>query len=657
MKKLLAITIVLAWMPALAGNRGLQNGKPLPAGGPDGLAPYSSGMVYNHRPVGYAFLSDKSAPDIFLFSAGGMPSDVGMWHCVPDGKTPEGQLVYRQENYILNPWDGSKKFPARLRVFQDGKETYMVALATTKEISLAKWNGQEFVPWITSPVNGISHVQDMDIIRRDKKTLEMVLLCNDGKDYRPKEDPKAAKLSYYDGAGIYRGEFPKGRLFRIFLDNDWRQAGGVQQLTDWIVQGPTRVAAVQNADNSWNGYIVGSNLGALKFVPYTDKKPSSFLEAQNLRKPDGTVRDHGAYYNQLSAFPDFKGGRTSLYIGGECATRIYKLLDAKGLAYADYELVWQRNAPLYGGSLTVPNVVDWDGDGALDVVAGNSEGRLLFFKNRGSNAEPDFAPSVELESDGEPIRFLPGYNIVQGPFEGGWGYLCPTVFDWNGDGLPDVIVSGSRAKYELLLNEGTRTEPRLGKPRTLRYDGMELHGTWRVRPAITLIGGVPHILIMDDENALHLYKRVDDIHVEDAGQLLLADGRKITGHNNASEGMGQKGRGKLRFYDWDGDGDMDLFVGSVKRASFPSPEDGLPYRRFKQKLIDMQVLYFENMGDWRFAAPKQLQIDGKSVYLGAHSNAPEPCLLGDTSKGANLVVGCESGKYFFFEHSHINYVE
>jgi hypothetical protein len=162
---------------------------------------------------------------------------------------------------------------------------------------------------------------------------------------------------------------------------------------------------------------------------------------------------------------------------------------------------------------------------------------------------------------------------------------------------------------------------------------------------------------MDDKNALHLFRRMDDTHVEDEGLLRLKDGRQITGHNNAGEGMGQRGRGKLRFYDWDGDGDMDLFVGSVKRSSCPSPEDGLPYRRFKNKQIDMQVMYFENLGDWRFAAPKQLQIDGKSFYIGAHSNAPEPCMLGDISHGPNLLVGCESGKYFFFEHSHINYVE
>ena len=657
MKKALTfIAVLLACIPCFA-QKAPVNGTPLMSGGQEGLSPWSTGLVYTHRPIGYAFLSDKKMPDIFLFSPNGIPADTGLWHCLPDGKTPDGAPVYSLAERIDNPWDGGRKYSSRIKVFQDGKDVWLIALATTKELSVARWNGSGFEPYCKSQLTGVSRVHDIDFIRRDKRTLEMVMLCNDGAEYRPKDDPKAAKHSYYDGAGIYRGELPKGKLSRLYFDNEWNQAGSVEPVTSWIVQGPSRVACVRSSDGSLNGYVVGSNLGALKFVPYMKKIPAEGLNARPLLKEDGTVRDHGAYSNQLSSFPDGKGGRTSLLIGGECAPRVYPLISADGPVYGDYKYVWRRNAPIYGGSLTVPNVVDWDGDGALDIVAGNSEGRLLFFKNNGTDAKPDFAPSVELESDGEPIRFLPGYNIVQGPFEGGWGYLCPTVFDWNGDGLPDVIVSGSRAKYELLLNEGTRTEPKLGKPKTLRYDGMELHGTWRVRPAITLIDGVPHILIMDDKNALHLFRRMDDTHVEDAGLLRLKDGRQITGHNNAGEGMGQRGRGKLHFCDWDGDGDMDLFVGSVKRSSYPSPENGLPYRRFKNKQIDMQVLYFENIGNWRFANPKQLQIDGKSFYIGAHSNAPEPCLLGDTSHGPNLLVGCESGKYFFFEHSHINYVE
>ena len=61
--------------------------------------------------------------------------------------------------------------------------------------------------------------------------------------------------------------------------------------------------------------------------------------------------------------------------------------------------------------------------------------------------------------------------------------------------------------------------------------------------------------------------------------------------------------------------------------------------------------------DIRLAPPVQLQFKGEDFYLGAHSNAPEPCWLGDTSNGPNLLVGCESGKYYFFEHKDITYIK
>ena len=235
--------------------------------------------------------------------------------------------------------------------------------------------------------------------------------------------------------------------------------------------------------------------------------------------------------------------------------------------------------------------------------------------------------SEEICAGGKPILLRPGYHVVQGPFEASWGYLCPTVYDWNGDGLPDVMVSGSRAKYEIMLNEGTITEPRLAAPVPVMVDNLELYGTWRVRPAITKVNGVNVMVTMDDDNALHLYRQIDEYNVEDAGKLRLEDGRQITGHNNAGELLGQWGRGKLRFVDWNMDGKTDLIVGSIKRSSYPSPDRGLPYSRFKKKETGLQVMFFENVGtdeNMVFKEPVQFQVDGKDFYLGAHSNAPEP---------------------------------
>ena len=49
-------------------------------------------------------------------------------------------------------------------------------------------------------------------------------------------------------------------------------------------------------------------------------------------------------------------------------------------------------------TLPTPSVVDWNGDGVTDLVVGNSEGFILFFRNIGSEAEPRFLPGERLRA-------------------------------------------------------------------------------------------------------------------------------------------------------------------------------------------------------------------------------------------------------------------
>ena len=646
-------TVIISLLFGLAANAQLKSGEPVPSGGPDGLAPMSFGLTYSCHPIGYSIPDGAAGPDVFVVIKSGMPSAKGLWLCSHDGITSDGSPIYRQVKRVKTPWDKDKKLPGRLKVFQDGDVTNLLKLTMTR-ISVCEYDGNgNFVMKYEEKIDGLSaNVSTFDCIRRGKNRIEVVLLCNDGAKYRP-ETFKGDTQSYYDGAGMYRGSFPRAGVMKFLVDNDWAQVSGVSQVTEDLsaIVAPTEIAAIRDKSGNRDGYVITNSQGCMKFVDAVSGN------VEYINGLDNNVLQHRTYGCRAIAWPAADGSRSDLLVGGEGAMYVYRNNSGR---YSSPSVVLEKHAPVYGGSLTVPNVCDWDGDGADDIVAGNSEGRLLFFKNNGSNKAPDFALPVPVMADGKEMVLRPGYYVVQGPFEGAWGYLCPTVFDWNGDGLLDVVTSGSRAKYEVFLNIGTRTEPVLDAPFTLMCDGLELHGSWRVRPAIANVDGKPHVIIMDDDNALHLYRQADLVHMEDMGKLKLVDGREITGHNNAGEGLGQWGRGKLRLCDWDNDGDLDLFVGSVKRSSYPSPTDGLPYNRFKQKQYGMQVMLFINedgKNGFRFASPVQLQFRGKDFYLGAHSNAPEPCFLGDTSDGPNLVVGCESGKYYFFEHKDITYIK
>ncbi len=118
------------------------------------------------------------------------------------------------------------------------------------------------------------------------------------------------------------------------------------------------------------------------------------------------------------------------------------------------------------GALCTPYAFDWDGDGLEDLIVGNSAGYVAFIKNLGGSPVRWAAP-VYLSAGGQLIREQAGPNgSIQGPAEAKWGYSILSVADWDGDGLPDIMTNGIWGKVVWYRNVGSRTQPRLaaGQP-------------------------------------------------------------------------------------------------------------------------------------------------------------------------------------------------
>jgi hypothetical protein len=96
------------------------------------------------------------------------------------------------------------------------------------------------------------------------------------------------------------------------------------------------------------------------------------------------------------------------------------------------------------GNRSSPVIVDLDGDGKKDMLTGNTNGQLRFYKNIGTDAEPSFSDCTRVQSNGVNIE-LPSSPRSR-----------PFVCFWTGDGhfgpidcYFDVLVGASDGKVHL----------------------------------------------------------------------------------------------------------------------------------------------------------------------------------------------------------------
>jgi len=112
----------------------------------------------------------------------------------------------------------------------------------------------------------------------------------------------------------------------------------------------------------------------------------------------------------------------------------------------------------------LPVIVDWDDDGVLDLIQGNTYANTLgypyhgtwFFRNVGSNGGPLYDDFIRLKADGE-------YIDTQ----------AVDAVDWNGDGLTDLAGKPyGRNEIYVYLNTGERD--RNGLPILTRGEVVDL---------------------------------------------------------------------------------------------------------------------------------------------------------------------------------------
>jgi len=405
-------------------------------------------------------------------------------------------------------------------------------------------------------------------------------------------------------------------------------------VADWDADGDLDLMAGQY-------HTTGDIVGCYYFENIGDRKHPKLAAGAPLRDAQGEIIIAG-FHNEPTMVDWNQDGKLDVIVSGAGGT---VLCLNEGMPQQPRlvreEIPFRGYQPCQvNGGFAYPVVEDWDEDGILDIVTGDGQGNVLFFKGVGGL---QYAPAIKIKSEGKEIDEV-------GCSDGGEhhrGYVKVAVADWNGDGYRDLVmwtqngVQGWQRgtlgpdNWCLKFFPGTEDPMDFGPPIEIKAAGQHIMAGYRCKPDVADLDrdGLLDLVVAcghgkrNDDCTLMFFRNIGtktDWQLAEPVPLMMSDGRPLEVNVRTA----------ARLVDWDGDGDLDLFTGNHSPVG---------------------VRYWENVGtptEPRFAEPKSLDL--VNTVLSSHHEVGVDAVDLDDDGTLDLVVGHgDTGMIHFFRRAFL----
>lgn len=207
-----------------------------------------------------------------------------------------------------------------------------------------------------------------------------------------------------------------------------------------------------------------------------------------------------------------------------------------------------------------PVFADFRGTGKLDLICGEFLDGVTFFENVGTCTEPRFAAGRRLRYQGQPLTMHLEMIVV-------------ASYDWNRDNRPDLVIGQEDGRVAWLENTGKLVDglPEFLPARFFRQEADEVKfGALPSPVSFDWDGdGLDDIVAGNTAGEIGFIKNLGGTPLRWASPVLLeADGRPIrfmAGNNGSIQGPAEAkwGYTNIGVGDWDGDGLPDILASEI----------------------------------------------------------------------------------------------